>query len=142
MNLTRLSAALAAGLLSTLVFTGNAGAAVTEENFVSRTTGDLAALCSAAPTDPLYTAAINFCHGFGAGTYGVLASAQQADSRLKMFCAPGNLTRNEAVAAFVAWAGGKPERAALPSVDGVVGFLTETYPCSKAGAAAPTRRTP
>ena len=45
---------------------------------------------------------------------------------------------NEAVAAFVSWAGGQPGRAALSAVDGIAAFLTETYPCPDV---APTRRT-
>jgi hypothetical protein len=137
----RLLASLGAGLTALTALSGAGQGALTDDNFISKTTGDLAALCSAAPTDKLYTAAVNFCHGFGAGTYGVLAAAQQADPNLKLFCAPRDVTRNEAIAAFVSWAGGKPERAALPAVDGIAAFLTETYPCPSAKTVAPTRRT-
>jgi hypothetical protein len=136
----RLPLSLGTGLIALTVLSGIGRAAVTEDNFVSRTTGDLVALCSAAPTDRLYTAAVNFCHGFGAGTYGVLAAAQQADPNLKLFCAPPEMTRSDAVAAFVTWAGGKPERTAQPAIDGVAAFLIETYPCPKGTTAAPTRR--
>lgn len=133
----RLLAGLTAGVLA---LSGAARAAVTDDNFVDRTTGDLATLCSAGPTDRLYTAAVNFCEGFGVGAYGVLAAAQQANPKLRLFCVPAETTRNEAIAAFVVWAGAKPERAALSAVDGVVAFLHETYPCPKeAGAAAPRR---
>jgi len=130
---------LVAGL-SAVTVSGAAQADVTESNFISRTTGDLAALCSATPTDKLYTAAVNFCQGFGAGAYGVLASAQQADPNLRLFCPPQTVTRNEAVAAFVAWTGNNPQRMALPAVDGIAAFLTENYPCPSS-AAAPNRRT-
>jgi hypothetical protein len=130
----RLFAATTAGLVALAASVGAASAAVTEDNFISRTSGDLAALCSAAPTDKLYTAAVNFCYGFGAGAYGVLAEVQQADPNLKLFCMPQNMTRSQAVAAFVSWAGAKPERAALPAIDGVTAFLTDSY-------AAPSRRT-
>jgi hypothetical protein len=123
----------------TLCLAGAAGA-VTEDQFRLHNTGDLAALCSAATTDPLYTAAINFCHGFGAGTYGVLAEAQQADAKLRLFCPPEGITRNEAVAAFVSWAGADPARVAMPATDGVTAFLTQTYPCPGATRAAPGRR--
>jgi hypothetical protein len=135
----RVPVSLGAGLIALTVLPGIGRAAVTEDNFISRTTGDLVALCSAAPTDRLYTAAVNFCYGFGAGTYGVLAAAQRADPNLKLFCAPPELTRNEAVAAFVTWAGGRPERTVQPAIDGVTAFLTETYPCPKA-TTAPTGR--
>ena len=134
---SRAPVSIVAGLIALTVLSGTGHAALTEDNFVSRTTGDLAALCSAEPTDKLYTAAVNFCYGFGAGAYGVLAAAQQADPKLKLFCAPPGLTRNEAVAAFVSWAGRRPERTALPAVDGVAAFLTEIYPCPKGVAVAP-----
>jgi hypothetical protein len=137
----RLLASLGTGLISLTVLCGTGRAALTEDTFISRTTGDVVALCSATPGDRLYTAAVNFCQGFGAGTYGVLASAQQADPTLKLFCAPPEVTRNQAIAAFVSWAGGKPERMSLPATDGIAAFLTETYPCPKTATSARTRRT-
>jgi hypothetical protein len=127
-------AVLAVGLLTMPVLTGTGHALVSEDNFISRTTGDLATLCSAAPTDKLYTAAVNFCHGFGAGVYGALATAQQANPQSKRFGVPPNMTRNEAIAAFVSWSGGSPRRAALPVLDGIAAFLTESYPCPKTGS--------
>jgi hypothetical protein len=137
----RLPVSSLGGALIALTASSGAGrAALTEDNFISKTTGDLSALCSAAPTDKLYTAAVNFCYGFGAGVYGILAAAQQADPKLKLFCAPPEVTRNEAVTAFIAWAGGKPERVSLPAVDGITKFLTETYPCKNTATDATTRR--
>jgi hypothetical protein len=136
----RLPVSVTAGLIMLTAMSVTGRGAVSEEDFVAKTTGALASLCSAAPADKLYTAAVNFCHGFGAGAYGVLAAAQQADPTLKLFCTPPDLTRNDAVAAFVSWAGGRPERAALSAVDGIAAFLTETYPCPKGAVVAPTRR--
>ena len=43
-----------------------------------RSTGDLIELCTAAPTDPMGTAALNFCHGFGVGVYRVLEEFESA----------------------------------------------------------------
>jgi hypothetical protein len=128
-------------IMIALLLCSSAGrAAVTEDTFMARTTGDLAALCSADPTDRLYTAAVNFCHGFGAGTYGVLAAAQKADQRMKLFCPPPEITRNETVAAFVSWTRANPTRNQLSPVDGIAAFLTETYPCPKAAGTATNRR--
>jgi hypothetical protein len=141
MIVIRLATALGAAMIGLTALSGAGKSAVTEETFISRTTGDLAALCSAPSTNRLYTAAVNFCYGFGAGAYGVLAAAQQANPGLKLFCAPQTITRDEAVAAFVSWANGKPERAGLPAVDGVAAFLSETYPCPSEKTSAPTRRT-
>jgi len=131
-----ISAAAVSGLV--LCLAGTAGA-VTEDQFRLQNTGDLAALCSAATTDPLYTAAVNFCQGFGAGTYGVLAELQQADPKLRLFCPPEGITRNEAVGAFVSWARANPANAAMPATDGVTAFLRQTYPCP-AGATPERRR--
>jgi len=119
-----------------------ARAAVTEDQFVARTAGDLAALCSADPSDPLYTAAVNFCHGFGAGTYGVLSEIENANPKVRLFCAPQvQPTRNEVVAAFVSWTHAQPARAAMPAVDGVAAFLADTYPCPKPASRPASRRT-
>ena len=132
------SVAAVSGLALSLA--GTAGA-VTQDQFSLHNTGDLAALCSASTTDPLYTAAINFCHGFGAGTYGVLAEVQRAEPNLRLFCPPEGVTRNEAVAAFITWAGADPAHAAMPATDGVTAFLTQTYPCPEASTAPQRRRT-
>lgn len=125
---------------------GPAGA-VTEDQFRLRNTGDLAALCAAPATDPLYTAAVNFCHGFGVGAYSILQDVQAAKPSLRLFCVPPELTRTESVASFVAWAGASAEHAALSATDGVTAFLRETYPCPKlpgpkAAGAPAQRRTP
>ncbi len=118
-------------------------AAVTEDQFVARTAGDLAALCSADPSDRLYTAAVNFCHGFGAGTYGVLSEVENANPKVRLFCAPQvQPTRNEVVAAFVSWTHAQPARAVMPAVDGVAAFLADTYPCPKPAGRPASRRTP
>ena len=123
-----------------LCLPGTAGA-VTQDQFSLHNTGDLAALCSASTTDPLYAAAINFCQGFGVGTYGVLAEVQRAQPNLRLFCPPEGITRNDAVAAFVAWAGADPAHAAMPATDGVAAFLRQTYPCPEATMAPAQRRT-
>ncbi len=136
----RLSVAVAVGMLALPALSGTGRALVTEDNFVSRTTGDLAALCSAAPSDRLYTAAINFCHGFGSGAYGALATVQRVNPRLKRFCVPDGVTRNEAIAAFISWTGANPQRAGMPVLDGITAFLTESYPCSKTNNGSTTRR--
>ena len=105
-------------------------AAVTQENFALATTADLVALCNAQPSDPLYTAAANFCHGFMVGTYRALAEVAPAEQGKKLFCGPAHIpSRNEAVAAFLAWAAAKPDAAQLSATDGVGEYLMQTYPC-------------
>ena len=70
--------------------TGNA--AVTEDTFQLHTTGDLVELCSTAPSDPMGTAALNFCHGFTLGVYRVLTEESAAQRTGKLFCVPDTPT--------------------------------------------------
>jgi len=126
-------AAFAFGMLS---YAGVARAELTENHFVVRTTGDLAALCNSPKTDRLYTAAVNFCQGFGVGTYGAFMAVQKANPRIHAFCVPDSVTRDQAGAAFVAWVGNDPDRSALPPTDGIAAFLHETYPCPTAKPAS------
>lgn len=105
---------------------GAAEAAVTERNFQMRTTGDLLALCSAGPADPLLTAAINFCHGFGVGVYQVLREEEAAGPSMQLFCLPNPTpSRNDAVAKFVQWARMHPGEMSQPPADGLVQFLAD-----------------
>ena len=48
---------------------GLTNAAVTEEDFVVKTTRNLINLCTASPQDPRYGDAINFCQGYMVGAY-------------------------------------------------------------------------
>jgi Rap1a immunity proteins len=111
---------------------GSAHGAVTEDTFVLRNTGDLVDLCSAAQSDPLYTAAVNFCHGFGVGVFRVLQEEDMAKTSRHMFCMPNPMpSRNETIASFVQWAKADPARAALPPADGVAAFLSQQFPCPR-----------
>jgi hypothetical protein len=105
-------------------------AAVTEDTFQLRTTGDLIELCSVAPSDPMGTAALNFCHGFALGVYRVLEVENAARRMGKLFCIAEPLpTRNQAIADFVQWAKAAPEVMSQAPADGVTGYLTKKYPC-------------
>lgn len=134
---TTLVAAAAALLLAL-----PAKAEVTEQNFRGGRTGDLAALCGAAQTDPLRTAALNWCQGFmvGAGQYHHSTAAATASDTRKLFCLPSpEPTLDQARHAFVAWAQAHPQYATERAVDGLTRFATETWPCPRAEA-APARR--
>ena len=41
----------------------------TRDEFLVRTTQDYVAICSTSPHDPLYAAAMGFCHGYAVGAY-------------------------------------------------------------------------
>ena len=109
-----------------------ARAAVTQDSFLIRNTGDLVDICSAPQTDPLYTAAINFCHGFGVGVVRALQAQDAASRSRHLFCIPTPApTRNEAVARFVQWASADSSRLQLSAEDGIATYLSQQYPCSR-----------
>jgi hypothetical protein len=121
-----------AAALCTVVSAATGHAAVTEDSFLVRNTGDLIDLCTAAQSDSLYTAASNFCHGFGVGVFRVLQEEDRARQSRHMFCLPNpGLTRNEALASFVQWAKANPNQMAQPAADGIAQFLTDQFPCPR-----------
>ena len=121
-------AAICAALLP-----GAAGAAVTEATFQLGTTADLVELCTAAPTDPMGTAALNFCHGFAVGVYRVLEEENAAKRTGRLFCVPdsGRPSRTEAIADFVQWAKPTPGVLSEPPADGLTRYLVKKYPCPR-----------
>ncbi len=125
---TRLLALMLSGLA--LIPFGSVRAALTEADFHVQTARDLVALCSPAQSDPLATAAINFCQGFAVGVYQTL-SEQQAAMRQKLFCTPQPMpSRNQAIADFVSWANANPSAMSEQPADAILHFLTVRSPCS------------
>ena len=113
---------------------GIARAAVTEATFQQlSTTADLVDLCTAAPTDPMGTAALNFCHGFTLGVYRVLEEETAAQRIGKLFCIPADLktTRSDAIADFVQWAKVTPGVMSERPADGLTQYLETKYPCQR-----------
>ena len=114
------------------VSAGSAHAAVSQDAFMLHSNGDLVDLCSAAQTDPLYTAAVNFCHGFAVGVFRVLQEEDMATRSRHMFCLPSQMpTRNEGIASFIQWAKADPSRSALQPADAIAAFLTQQFPCPR-----------
>jgi hypothetical protein len=106
-------------------------APVSQDDFRAATTANLVSLCSTPPSDPLYTAAINFCEGFAVGTYRMLEIEEAASrARRKMFCVPASVpNRDQAIAAFVKWASSRESTLAKSPTDGIAEYLAATYPC-------------
>jgi Rap1a immunity proteins len=117
-----------------VLFPAAGNAAITEDTFQLRTTGDLVELCSAAPSDPMGTAALNFCHGFALGVYRVLEETNAASERTgKMFCMPDPPlpSRNQAINDFLQWAKATPAVMSQNPADGVTSYLASKYPCKR-----------
>ena len=122
---------------------GTGHAAVTEDMFQLRNTADLVGLCGAGRADPLYVAAIHFCHGFGSGAYGVASEYEAARRRARLFCPPSadrRPSRDAATAEFVQWAGARPDVMGSPVTDGLLRFLADRFPCPSAATAKESRR--
>lgn len=104
--------------------------AVTEEQFVVRNTQDIIEICTTPPTDPLYTAAANFCQGYLLGAYHYQDALYQGPGLKPVVCLPDpRPTRNEGIAQYVEWAKAHPEYAQDRAVDTLSKFLAETWPC-------------
>jgi Rap1a immunity proteins len=122
---------LSAAALGIAASFGVARAAVVQDNFLVRDTADLVTLCSAPQSSPLYTAAVNFCHGFAIGVFRVLQEENAARGSHALFCIPNPApTRNEALASFTAWAQANPGQMTQQPADGIAMFLAHQYPCS------------
>ena len=117
---------LAALCVAAIPALGNA--AVTQDSFLVRTTADLVDLCSVPPSDPLHTAALNFCEGFGAGAYRIFAEVE-ATRQEHMFCMPDTLLdRGDTVTILVIWAKSQPNLLNGPPQDSIARFLLDRYP--------------
>jgi hypothetical protein len=127
--------------LSILVMSGPAHAALTQDSFLLRNTGDLIGVCSATQGEPLYTAAVNFCHGFAVGVFRVLNEQGIADPSDRLFCLPDQApSRNQMIAELVQWAKASPARANDQPADTIAAFLAQRFPCPQGRSAAGTGR--
>jgi len=112
---------------------GAKAAPVTEDNFVLKTTSDLVALCGADKADPLYTAAVNYCHGFAVGTYRMLEVEEAASrNKKKTECFQKfAMTRTQAIADFLTWAAANPKVADTPPTEGLGQYILQAFACKK-----------
>lgn len=104
--------------------------AITPEHFVVHNTQDIIDVCATDATDPLYTAAIHFCHGYLVGTYQYQESLYSGPNIKQVVCFPEpRPTRNEGISKYIQWATVHPEYAKDRAVDTLARFLVETWPC-------------
>jgi Ssp1 endopeptidase immunity protein Rap1a len=123
---------LARLLMIAIVILGYAAraSAITAEEFRLRSGADLVALCAAPDSDPLYTAAIHMCHGFGAGTFQTIMALTRHEKMQPLLCPPEpSPSRNQTVARFLEWAGRNPQYLTDPAAETVGRFFIMTFPC-------------
>ena len=110
---------------------GLASSAVTEEDFVVKTTRNLINLCTASPLDPRYEEAVNFCQGYMVGAYHYSIAEHSRDPKNLFVCLPDpKPSRNEVVAFFVAWAKANPQYMTDMPVESQFRFMAEKWPCN------------
>jgi Rap1a immunity proteins len=102
------------------------------EEFLVRTTQDYVRVCSTNPNDPLYAAAIGFCHGFAVGAYQYYLAQTAGPLGTPSVCPPEPPPpRTETLSVFVAWAQTHPQYMGERPVDSLFRFLTEKWPCRR-----------
>jgi hypothetical protein len=128
-HLTRRLASVGISALACLSLQAQAS---TEEHFVVRNTQDIIDVCATATTDPIYTAAINFCQGYLVGAYHYQEALYNGPGLKPVVCLPDpKPTRNEGIAKYLEWAKAHPEYAKDRAVETFSKFLAETWPCKK-----------
>jgi len=116
-------------LLVLLALPATAGA-VSEDDFKMQTTQNLLNLATAAPDDPMYTQAINFCHGYLVGAFHYYVAANSGPEGVKLVCFPDPPpSRNEAIRIFIDWLKVHPQYMQEKPVETEFRFLMETWPC-------------
>jgi hypothetical protein len=104
--------------------------AITAEEFRLRSGADLVALCAAAASEPLYTAAIHMCHGFGAGVFQAITTLTRHEKLQPLLCPPEpSPSRNETVRRFLEWAQRNPQHLGEPAVAVAGRFFITEFPC-------------
>lgn len=105
--------------------------AATNDNFLARNTQDIIELCTASPTDPLYKEALHFCHGYLVGVYQYQHDFYSEPGFSPLVCPPTpKPSRNQTIAEYVEWVKTHPEYLQERTVDTVMKFLIEKFPCA------------
>ncbi|MEG6549256.1 Rap1a/Tai family immunity protein [Desulfocurvibacter africanus] len=104
--------------------------AVTEEDFLVKTTEDLIDLCTVSESDELDEEAIHFCHGYLVGAYHYYKASTAGPDAEPLVCPPEPPPSREAVVSmFIEWAKAHPQYMNELPVETEFRFLTETWPC-------------
>ena len=124
--------AASTSLVLTALAVAAPASAITGDEFRLRSGADLVALCGAPAADPLYTAAVHMCHGFGAGTYQAIVAMTRHEKIQPVVCAPDPPpSRNDTVARFLEWAKRNPRHLQDPAVEALGRFFVTEFPCRR-----------
>jgi hypothetical protein len=109
-----------------------AGAADLQDFQVTSVT-QLADLCGAAPDDPLYVEAIQFCYGYISGAAQFHTALVGRGGLKPIACPTRDATRSEFAGYFVSWARSTATREELaePAVQGMARAAAAKWPCPR-----------
>lgn len=106
--------------------------AVQSEDFLVRTTKDYVEICTTNPNDPLYAAAVGFCHGYGVGAFHYYLATTEDAGEKGFVCFPEpRPARADIVQMFVAWVREHPQYLGERPVDSLFRFLASKWPCQR-----------
>jgi hypothetical protein len=118
-------------LAAALMAPGIVGA-VTEEDFLVKTTQDLVDLCTASPDDPLGDESVHFCHGYLVGAYHYYLAENSGPEGKRLVCFPDPPpSRSETIAMFIEWAKAHPQYMGEAPVETEFRFLMDKWPCKR-----------
>jgi len=106
--------------------------AVTTDNFVSKTTADMVALCTAREDDPQHAVALAYCHGYLMGAYHYFMAENSGPGQKPTVCLPEpQPTRQQGIAMFIDYTRQHPQFMSERPVDTLTRFLEVTWPCAR-----------
>jgi hypothetical protein len=104
--------------------------AQTRDEFLVRHTQDYVRVCTTSANDPLYAAAMGFCHGYAVGAYHYYLAETAGPKGKPFICLPEPPpSRSEILTMFIAWAQQHPQYMGERPVDSLFRFVTEKWPC-------------
>ncbi len=103
------------------------GHAVDKEDFQVDEAQDLVDVCTTPQTDPLYEAAMGFCHGYAVGSWQYYEAAGR-----RFVCLPKPPpSRTDAIKGFIDWAAKHPQYMQEGAVQTLFKYLAEAFACTK-----------
>jgi hypothetical protein len=122
----------ALGIVLTMALWPLYSAALTRDDFLVHTTQDYVKLCSASESDPLYQAAIGFCHGYAVGAYQYHQATTSDTGQTGFVCFPQPPpTRVEALQMFLTWTKENSQYMNERPVESIFRFLEAKFPCRR-----------
>jgi hypothetical protein len=104
--------------------------AVEVPRFDLRTTGDLVALCSSRPEDPLYAEARQFCYGYMAGVAQLHRALVRTGEIGPLACPKHEVSREALAQVFLDWARDNAGAADGLPAESVRRAAASMWPCS------------